>query len=41
LNSLIEMVLRKERFNPATLIESIRQVVAKSRPPQKVPEAAL
>jgi signal transduction histidine kinase/DNA-binding response OmpR family regulator/flagellar biosynthesis chaperone FliJ len=41
LNSLIEMILRKERFNPATLIESIRQVVAKSRPPQKVPEAAL
>ena len=40
LNSLIEMILRKERFNPATLIESIRQVVAKSRPPQKVPEAA-
>ena len=41
LNSGIEMILRKERFNPATLIESIRQVVAKSRPPQKVPEAAL
>ena len=40
LNSLIEMILRKERFNPATLIESIRQVVAKSRPPQKVPEVA-
>jgi signal transduction histidine kinase/CheY-like chemotaxis protein len=40
LNSGIEMILRKERFNPATLIESILQVVAKSRPPQKVPEAA-
>jgi CheY-like chemotaxis protein len=40
LNSGIEMILRKERFNPATLIESIRQVVAKSRPPQKVPEVA-
>jgi len=39
LNSGIEMILRKERFNPATLIESIRQVVAKSRSP-KVLEAA-
>src|SRR6516225_3891368 len=41
LNSGIEMVLRKETFSPTTLIESIRRVVAKSRPPQKVPEAAL
>jgi signal transduction histidine kinase/DNA-binding response OmpR family regulator len=40
LNSGIEMVLRKEPFNPTTLIESIRQVVAKSRLPQKVPEIA-
>jgi CheY-like chemotaxis protein len=40
LNSGIEMVLRKEPFNPTTLIESIRQVVAKSRLPKKVPEIA-
>jgi signal transduction histidine kinase/CheY-like chemotaxis protein len=40
LNSGIEMVLRKELFSPTTLVESIRQVVAKSRPPQKVPEIA-
>ena len=40
LNSGIEVVLRKEPFNPTTLIESIRQVVAKSRLPQKVQEIA-
>src|SRR5262249_43092377 len=40
LNSGIEMILRKERSNPAPLIESIRKVVPKPRPPQKVPEAA-
>jgi len=34
------VVLRKEPFNPTTLIESIRQVVAKSRLPQKVQEIA-
>ena len=31
LNSGIEMVLRKETFSPTTLIERVRQVVAKSR----------
>ena len=40
LNSGIEVVLRKEPFNPTTLIESIRQIVAKSRLPQKVQEIA-
>src|SRR6516225_2322685 len=30
LNSGIEMVLRKETFSPTTLIERVRQVVAKS-----------
>jgi len=40
LNSGIEVVLRKEPFNPTTLIESIRQVVAKSRLPRKVQEIA-
>src|SRR5262249_54563998 len=40
LNSGIEMILGKERLTPEPLIEPIRQVVAKSRPPQKVPEAA-
>src|SRR6516165_5992427 len=38
LNSGIEMVLRKETFSPTTLIERVRQVVAKSRLSQKVPE---
>src|SRR5262245_1022682 len=38
LNSGIEMVLRKETFRPTTLIERVRQVVAKSRLSQKVPE---
>src|SRR5499433_4547516 len=38
LNSGIEMVLRKETFSPTTLIEHVRQVVAKSRLSQKVPE---
>src|SRR5215468_2587141 len=37
LNSGIEMVLRKETFSPTTLIERVRQVVAKSRLSQKVP----
>jgi adenylate cyclase len=40
LNSGIEMVLRKEPFSPTALVESIRQVVAKSRLPQKLPEIA-
>jgi signal transduction histidine kinase/DNA-binding response OmpR family regulator len=40
LNSGIEMIVRKQSFNPTTLIESIRQVVARSRLPQKVPETA-
>src|SRR3984893_11173389 len=40
LNSGIEMILRKEPFSPTILVESIRQVVAKSRLPQKVPEIA-
>src|SRR5215472_14938996 len=38
LNSGIEMVLRKGTFSPTTLIERVRQVVAKSRLSQKVPE---
>jgi CheY-like chemotaxis protein len=38
LNSGIEMVLRKETFSPTTLIEHVRQVVAKSRLSQTVPE---
>ena len=38
LNSGIEMVLQKETFSPTTLIERVRQVVAKSRLSQKVPE---
>src|SRR5262245_57929838 len=38
LNSGIEMVLRKETFSPTTFIERVRQVVAKSRLSQKVPE---
>jgi CheY-like chemotaxis protein len=38
LNSGIEMVLRKETFSPTTLIERVRQVVAKSRLSQKVPQ---
>jgi len=40
LNSGIEMVLRKETFSPTTLIERVRQVVAKSRLSQKVPEVS-
>jgi signal transduction histidine kinase/CheY-like chemotaxis protein/putative methionine-R-sulfoxide reductase with GAF domain len=40
LNSGIEMVLRKETFSPTILIERVRQVVAKSRLPEKVPEIA-
>jgi CheY-like chemotaxis protein/anti-sigma regulatory factor (Ser/Thr protein kinase) len=40
LNSGIEMVLRKETFSPKTLIECVRQVVAKSRLPEKIPEIA-
>jgi signal transduction histidine kinase/CheY-like chemotaxis protein len=40
LNSGIEMVLRKELFSPTTLIDCIRQIVGKSRLPQKVPEIA-
>jgi len=40
LNSGIEVVLRKETFSPATLIERVRQVVAKSRLSQKVPEVS-
>src|SRR5262249_8400310 len=38
LNSGIEMVLRKETFSPATLIERVRQVVAQSRLSQTGPE---
>src|SRR5262245_45211254 len=38
LNSEIEMILRKETFSPTTLIEHVRQVVAKSRLSQKVSE---
>jgi len=40
LNSGIEMVLRKETFSPTTLIERVRQVMAKSRLSQKVPEVS-
>src|SRR5262249_19538356 len=40
LKSGIEMVLRKETFSPTTLIERVRQVVAKSRLSQKVPEVS-
>ena len=40
LNSGIEMVLRKETFSPKTFIECVRQVVAKSRLPEKIPEIA-
>src|SRR5262249_43920394 len=34
----IEMVLRKETFSPTTLIQRVREVVAKSRLSQKVLE---
>jgi adenylate cyclase len=40
LNSGIETVLTKEAFDPAVLIERVRQAVAKARSTQRVPEAA-
>ena len=40
LNSGIETVLMKDSFNPANLIERVRQVVSKQRQADKVPEVA-
>jgi len=40
LNSGIETVLMKETFNPASLVERVREAAAKSRRLQQVPEAA-
>jgi CheY-like chemotaxis protein len=40
LNSGIETVLMKESFDPAILIERVRQALTKARSTQRVPEAA-
>jgi hypothetical protein len=40
LNSGIETVLMKDSFNPASLIERVRQAVSKQRQSASVPEVA-
>ena len=40
LNSGVELILLKELFNPADLVDRVRQLVAKRPRPQAVPEAA-